>query len=208
MPRRETSSARIATPPNREGHGRQVDDLAAVLARHGALPWSLCKGMMLRLVAAIAQAREAGVAPRRLSLETCLRPRFSRDHVDVKLQGPFVRAELRATDEDARDLARILHALLDQDCGTVPPGLDNVLMRALGTIGYADAQEFARALVAIDRPRGMIASEGQAQAQVAGAFELDPEVEAAKDAEMSRLRSLPPRGATLRAVELTPTPQA
>ena len=34
------------------------------------------------------------MAPRRLSLETCLRPRFSRDHVDVKLQGPFVRAEL------------------------------------------------------------------------------------------------------------------
>lgn len=200
MPRRESSSARTATTTN-----RPVDSLATVLARHGALPWSLCKGMMLRLADAVGQARKAGVAPRRLSLETCLRPRFSRDHIDVRLEGPFVRADRRATQDDARDLARILHALLDQDCGTVPEGLDNVLMRALGTIGYPDSQAFAHALVAIDRPKGMIASEGSAQAAVAGGFEIDPALEAQRDAEMGERRSFPPRGATLRAIELTPT---
>ena len=72
------------------------------------------------------------------------------------------------------------------------------------TIGYPDSQAFAHALVAIDRPKGMIASEGSAQAAVAGGFEIDPALEAQRDAEMGERRSFPPRGATLRAIELTP----
>jgi hypothetical protein len=157
------------------------ETLAAWIAQRGPLRWSEARPIALRLCSAIEVAREHDLVPRDLDLDGCLHLRDGIDAFDVRLGELFVRSSARPVEQDAPALAMIVHALLG-GAGRVNGAIDNVLMRAVGTHGYADVRELSRAFAAVeceDDAEGVRESHGSNHAAVVGEFLIDVEAEEA-----------------------------
>jgi serine/threonine protein kinase len=155
--------------------------LDAVLAQGGPLPWPVVRGIALRLCSALEALRRRGLAPRTLDLESCILVDPPRRDVqvagdDVRVGGLFVPANARPIEGDAPAIAMIAHALLGADPAPAAPrpGVDNVLLRALGMCGYADTRELSRAIAAIEDD-GWRESHGANHAETVGEFVFDAE---------------------------------
>ncbi len=125
----------VARPP--------AQPLGAALAQHGPMSWPVARGVALRLCGAVEAVRRVGLAPRSLDLESCILIDGTTD--DVRLGGLFVPSDARLPETDAPAIAMIVHALLGAsprgaEGATEASGLDNVLLRALGRLGYASVR--------------------------------------------------------------------
>jgi hypothetical protein len=162
--------------------------LASWIEQHGGLSWPDVREIALRLCSAVEVARERGIAPRDLDLEGCLHARVGDDPNgvgEVRLGELFVSSSGRAERDDAPAIAMIVHGLLGGDASRERnnSALDNVLMRALGTNGYADVRELARAFAGIEDDGGAVReSHGSNHAEVVGEFIVDVEAEEAAEA--------------------------
>lgn len=157
----------VARPP--------AQPLGAALAQHGPMSWPVARGVALRLCGAVEAVRRVGLAPRSLDLESCILIDGTTD--DVRLGGLFVPSDARLPETDAPAIAMIVHALLGAsprgaEGATEASGLDNVLLRALGTLGYASVRELQLALAAIDVD-GRRESHGANHAEMVGEFVHD-----------------------------------
>ncbi|MBC8071464.1 MAG: hypothetical protein IAG13_24265 [Deltaproteobacteria bacterium] len=160
------------------------ESLAAWIGQRGPLRWSEVRPIALRLCSAVEIARQRDLAPRDLDLDGCLHLREGGDPFDVRLGELFVRSSARPVEQDAPAIAMIVHALLG-GAGHVDAPIDNVLLRALGTNGYADVRELARAFAAVeceDDAEGVRESHGSNHAAVVGEFLVDVEAEEAMEA--------------------------
>lgn len=157
--------------------------LGAALAQRGSLPWAAARGVALRLCSAVEAVRRAGLAPRSLDVEGCILVDGTAD--DVRLEGLFVPSEARLPETDAPAIAMIVHALLGVEprgpaaSVTEARGLDNVLLRALGSMGYGSVRELQVALAAID-DAGRRESHGANHAETFGEFVFDTGAEDAR----------------------------
>lgn len=147
--------------------------LGAALAQRGPLPWPTVRDIALRLCGAVEAVRRLGLAPRSLDVESCILVEGTVD--DVRLGGLFVPSDARLPETDGPAIAMIIHALLGAaprgaEAKTAEPcGLDNVLLRALGSIGYPTVRELQVALAAID-VAGRRESHGANHAEIVGEF--------------------------------------
>lgn len=146
--------------------------LGTALAQRGPVSWSVARDVALRLCGAVEAVRRVGLAPRSLDLESCVL--LDGTAHDVRLGGLFVASDARLPETDAPAIAMIVHALLGptprgEEGATEPSALDNVLLRALGTIGYPSVRELQVALAAIDVD-GRRESHGANHAEMVGEF--------------------------------------
>ncbi|HWB75127.1 MAG TPA: hypothetical protein VG755_09225 [Nannocystaceae bacterium] len=149
------------------------ESLANVLARHGALPWPEVLQIALRLASAVEAARERGLAPRDLDVDTCLHVRDGLDVADVRLGELFVASVSRPEEHDAPAIVEIVRTLVG---GAAQGELAAALAR-----DYASLGELAEALAAVPHD-GTRESHGANHAAIAGGFVIDVEAEEAADA--------------------------
>lgn len=149
------------------------ESLAQVVARHGALPWPEVLQIALRLASAVEAARERGLAPRDLDVDTCLHVRDGLDVADVRLGELFVSSVSRPEEQDAPAIVEIVRALLGD---AVEGELADVLARDHGSLA-----ELAEALAAVAHD-GVRESHGANHAAIAGGFVIDVDAEEAAEA--------------------------
>lgn len=155
------------------------DSLDRASVRSGGLPWSVTRAIALRMCAAIHTARAAGLAPRSNDLDACS-VILDEDGalVEVWFDDVFVDSSARLEDADVRAVAMAIHSMLGQRPRA--PAIDNLVLRALGTLRFATLRALMIAITSIDDD-GVVGSHCADYAAYRGEFNYDHETDGNDD---------------------------
>lgn len=124
------------------------DSLDRVVLRSGGLEWPMVRAIALRLCGAIESARAAGLAPRSIELEECVVAIEADELREVSFEDVLVDGRARLEEADVRAMAMLIHAMLGQRPRAA--AIDNLVLRALGTLGFATIRDLTIAIAAIN----------------------------------------------------------